>query len=77
MTVLVLMQSAAPIHQRVKAAIDEFNRAITTETLVLSAVALVIVLAWLYVVRRAYLAWFMRRHGFHESYLRRRRKFDD
>ena len=77
MTMLVLTQTAAPIQQRVRAAIEEFDRSISAETFVLSMVAIAIVLAWLYVVRRAYLAWYMRKHGFQDSYLRKRKKFDD
>ncbi len=77
MMMFVLLQNAAPTQQRLKAAIDEFNRSISTETLVVSAVVLLIALVWLYALKRAYQAWFMRKHGFHDSYLRKRKKFDD
>ena len=71
------MQTAAPIQQRVRAAIEEFDRSISAETFVLSTVAIAIVLAWLYVVKRVYLGWYMRKYGFQDSYLRKRKKFDD
>ncbi len=77
MMMLVLLQSALPPQQRLKAAIDEFNRSISIETLIVSAVVLLIVIVWLYAVKRAYQAWYMRKHGFHDSYMRKRKKFDD
>ncbi len=77
MTMFVLLQNAAPTQQRLKAAIDEFNRSISTETLIVSAVVLLIALLWLYAMKRAYQAWFMRKHGFQDSYMRKRKKFDD
>jgi|GEM_PF-6103366 len=75
MIMLVLSQSAAPTSQRLKAAIDEFNKSISIETLVMSAVILVIALIWLYALKRAYMAWYMRKHGFGYSYMRKRKKF--
>lgn len=64
---LVLLQSAAPASQRLKAAIDEFNKSISIETLAMSAVVLVIALVWLYTLKPAYTAW----------YMRKRKKFED
>lgn len=72
----VLLQ-AAPTQQRLKAAIDEFNRSISMETLVMSGVGILIALLWLYAMKRVYQAWFMRKHGFQDSYMRKRKKFDD
>ena len=72
----VLLQ-AAPTQQRLKAAIDEFNRSISMETLVMSGVGILIALLWLYAMKRAYQAWFMRKHGFQDLYMRKRKKFDD
>ena len=77
MMFVLLQSAAAPTQQRLKAAIDEFNRSISMETLVVSAIVLLVALVWLYAVKRAYQTWFMRKHGFQDSYLRKRKKFDD
>jgi hypothetical protein len=50
---------------------------ISMETLIMSGVGILIALLWLYAMKRAYQAWFMRKHGFQDSYMRKRKKFDD
>lgn len=77
MMFVLLQSAAAPTQQRLRAAIDEFNRSISTETLVMSGVGILIAVLWLYAMKRAYQAWFMRKHGFRDSYMRKRKKFDD
>ena len=61
MMMFVLLQSYAPSNQRLKGAINEFNRPINTETLLMWAGVLLASIVCIYAIKRAYQTWSMRK----------------
>ncbi len=73
---MILLQQSAPIDDRARAAHDQFSHTMDTETLILLGVVLAGALVVFLLLGRLYLSWMVRRHGYREDYLKKRKKFD-
>ena len=72
----LLLQTAAPVPQRVRAAYAYFSQTMDTETIVLGGIVLVVVLIALYFWAKLYLSWLKQKHGYSDAFMKKRKDFD-